>query len=200
VDLCVADFLVATPNVRLGAVPAILFAHNVEHMIWKRLAAIEKRAWKRALLELEWRKMRRCEARACTRASVTIAVSDVDRALLAAMAPAARVVSTPTGVDTSYFAPREAPEEAPPGIVFSGSMDWYPNEDAMLFFIDEILPAIRRAIPGVGVTVVGRNPSERMRTAGRPVSGSRGRWTTCGRGSRAPPSTSCRCASAAGRA
>jgi len=106
VDVCVADFLVAAPNVRLGgAVPVVLFAHNVEHMIWKRLATVEPRVWRRALLEVEWRKMRRCEARACTQAAVTIAVSDVDRALLTTAAPGARVFTVPTGVDTSYFAP-----------------------------------------------------------------------------------------------
>src|SRR5881396_2287126 len=38
VDLCVADFLFAAPNVPRGArVPVVLFAHNVEHLIWRRL-------------------------------------------------------------------------------------------------------------------------------------------------------------------
>jgi glycosyltransferase involved in cell wall biosynthesis len=41
-------------------------------------------------------------------------------------------------------------------------MDWYPNEDAMLYFIDTILPAIRRSVPEVSLSVVGRNPSERL--------------------------------------
>jgi glycosyltransferase involved in cell wall biosynthesis len=165
VDLCVADFLVAMPHVRLDrVVPVVMFAHNVEHMIWKRLAAIETRAWRRALLALEWRKMRRYETRACTRARLTIAVSEVDRTLLAALASTARVVTVPTGVDTAYFAPNGV-REAPARLVFTGSMDWYPNEDAMLFFIHEILPAIRRAVPDVALTVVGRDPSARMRAA-----------------------------------
>jgi len=166
VDVCVADFLVAAPNVRLGgAVPVVLFAHNVEHMIWKRLATVEPRVWRRALLEVEWRKMRRCEARACTQAAVTIAVSDVDRALLTTAAPGARVFTVPTGVDTSYFAPDGVPE-SPARLVFIGSMDWYPNEDAMMFFIGEILPVIRRAVPGVELAVVGRDPSARLRAVG----------------------------------
>src|SRR6266511_402496 len=37
VDVCIADFLHAVPNVPFGgSVPVILFSHNVEHMIWKR--------------------------------------------------------------------------------------------------------------------------------------------------------------------
>ena len=166
VDLCVADFLCAAPNVPLGGeVPAILFAHNVEHMIWKRLAAIEARAWRRALLEVEWRKLRRYERRACARARLVIAVSEVDRARLAADTLGARIRSIPTGVDTSYFTPNGVPE-APARLVFTGSMDWYPNEDAVLFFIDKVLPSIRREVPQVTLTVVGRNPSPRLRAAG----------------------------------
>src|SRR5204863_9272661 len=123
VDLCVADFLLAIPNIRLGGpVPLVFFEHNVEHMIWKRLGEVDTRRWRRALLGREWRKMRRCEARACTRAGVTIAVSEVDRALLAATAPGARVFAVPTGVDISYFAPNGV-SEVPAHLVFTGSMD-----------------------------------------------------------------------------
>ena len=112
-DVCVVDFLSAMINVpRESPVPVVLFAHNVEHMIWKRLCLAERRPWRRLLLELEWRKLRRYEAHACARADLTIAVSEQDRALLSAPAAGARVVSIPTGVDTSYFAPNGAHERA----------------------------------------------------------------------------------------
>jgi len=164
-DLCVADFLSAAVNVPLdGEAPVVLFEHNVEFMIWKRLSQVAPRAWRRALLEVEWRKMRRYEARACARASLTIAVSEEDRGLLAANAPEARVRTVPTGVDTSYFTPNGT-REVPGRIVFTGSMDWYPNEDAILHFMDAILPRIRRAVPEVSCAVVGRNPSHRLRAA-----------------------------------
>ena len=165
VDLCVADFLVAVSNVsgRHGP-PTILFEHNVEYMIWKRLHEMEARPWRRALLALEWRKMRRFEAAACRRARLTVAVSEADRALLAAGAPGADIRAIPTGVDTSYFHPNGTAEK-PATLVFTGSMDWYPNEDAILHFIGAILPEVRRRMPGVSLAVVGRNPSSRLRTA-----------------------------------
>ena len=55
----------------------------------------------------------------------------------------------------------------PHRLVFTGSMDWYPNEDAVLHFIDAILPAIRREVPDVSLTVVGRNPTPRLRAAAK---------------------------------
>ena len=164
-DLCVADFLFAVPNLpRPSPVPVVLFEHNVEHVIWKRLAALERRGWRRLLLELEWRKVRRFEARACARTDLTMAVSEADRDLLARTSPGARVVAIPTGVDTSYFVPDGRPESAA-GLVFTGSMDWFPNEDGMLHFVSEILPLIRREVPGTAFTVVGRDPSPRLREA-----------------------------------
>ena len=166
VDLCVADFLVAMPNLpAVGGVPVVLFEHNVEHMIWKRLYQVEERRWRRALLAVEWRKMRRYEAEACARAGLTVAVSEADRALLAARAAGADIRAIPAGVDTSYFHPNGA-AEAPATLVFTGSMDWYPNEDAILYFLDAILPEVRREVPGVSLAVVGRDPTDRLRAAG----------------------------------
>jgi glycosyltransferase involved in cell wall biosynthesis len=164
-DVCVADFLTAVPNVpRGGARPVVLFEHNVEHLIWRRLAAIETRPWRRALLEVEWRKMRRAEAAACARVSLTLAVSAEDRERLAEMAPGARVAAIPTGVDVEYFHPNGAGER-PASLVFVGSMDWYPNEDGVLHFLEAVLPQVRRQAPGTSLTVVGRNPSARVRAA-----------------------------------
>ena len=165
-DLCVADFLVAMPNLpRAGFSPVLLFEHNVEHMIWKRLHKVETRPSRRMLLAVESRKMQHYEALACARAQLTVAVSEADRATLAANAPTAQIRAIPTGVDTSYFTPNGKPE-APTTLVFTGSMDWYPNEDAIIHFIDAILPTIRREIPGVSLAVVGRNPTDRVRAAG----------------------------------
>ncbi len=139
-DLVIADFLLAVPNVpRTRQVPVVFFAHNVEHQIWRRLAEVERRPLRRLLLELEWRKMRRRERNACLDCELTVAVSDADRDRLAAEAPGARVVSVPTGVDVDYFRPQPR-AEVPDSLVFSGSMDWFPNEDAILHFIDAILP------------------------------------------------------------
>jgi glycosyltransferase involved in cell wall biosynthesis len=163
VDLCVADFLFAAANLPFdGTVPVLLFEHNVEYLIWQRLAALESRPWRKALFEIEWRKLRAREADACRRADLTVAVSDEDRVRLNEIAPEAATASIPTGVDTAYFKP-SGPTPIPGRLVFSGSMDWQPNEDAVIYFTDTILPLVREEIPDASFTVVGRNPSARLR-------------------------------------
>jgi glycosyltransferase involved in cell wall biosynthesis len=161
-DLCVIDFLYAVPNVPPIGVPTVLFNHNVEHMIWERLWKNETRRFRRALLEIECKKMRRAEAAACASSNLTLAVSENDRVVLSAAAPNAKVEAVPTGVDTSYFHPNGTRQSAAQ-LVFTGSMDWYPNEEGVLYFIDAILPLIRREIPEASLTIVGRNPTPRLR-------------------------------------
>ena len=163
VDLVVADFLFAAVNVGMpGDVPVLLFEHNVEYLIWQRLAHLESNPWKRALFEMEWRKVRACEADACRRADLTIAVSDDDKERLAELGAGIRAASIPTGVDTEYFKPCGA-AEVPARLVFSGSMDWHPNDDAVCYFVDTILPRIRAEAPAASFTIVGRNPGARVR-------------------------------------
>jgi glycosyltransferase involved in cell wall biosynthesis len=170
-DVCVVDFLTSVPNVRLGCgVPVVLFEHNVEHAIWKRLHDVESRPWARWPLALEWRKVARSEARACAQASLTLAVSELDRESLRTMAPAARVEAIPTGVDLQYFRSRPGAEQ-PGHLVFTGSMDWYPNEDGILDFLDRAWPTIRGRVPHARLTIVGRNPGPRLHRAAAAAEG-----------------------------
>jgi glycosyltransferase involved in cell wall biosynthesis len=67
-----------------------------------------------------------------------------------------------TGVDTGFFSPGPV-DRASRALVFTGSMDWLPNEDAMLYFCREILPAIRRREPDVTLSIVGRAPTPAVR-------------------------------------
>jgi polysaccharide biosynthesis protein PslH len=161
-DLCIADFLTGLPNTPATSVPVVLFTHNVEHMIWQRLCANESNPLKRLLLAIEWRKMRRYERQACTRADITLTVSETDRQLFRKLAPAGNIHAIPTGVDVDYFKPAPREDEQPLELVFSGSMDWFPNEDAMLWFMESILPLLRKQQPGITVTIVGRNPSAKL--------------------------------------
>jgi glycosyltransferase involved in cell wall biosynthesis len=165
-DVCIADFLAAIPNLPARPqVPVLLFEHNVEHLIWRRLGA-GVAAWQRPLVAVEWRKLRRYEARACRRANVTVAVSEPDRALLGSIAPGAAIRTIPTGVDLDYFGldgGRQREREL--SVAFVGSMDWYPNEDAALHLIDAILPLVRRELPQTTATIIGREPSARLRAA-----------------------------------
>lgn len=162
-DLCVADFLFAVPNVPMeGPTPVVFFSHNVEYMIWRRLGQNDNNFLRKAVLAVEWRKMRRYESRACDKAGLTIAVSEQDRQLLGQDAAIDNIRAIPTGVDLDYFKASGDINQHASGLVFTGSMDWQPNEDAMLYFIQTILPLVRQENPQVTLTIVGRNPRPKV--------------------------------------
>jgi glycosyltransferase involved in cell wall biosynthesis len=87
-------------------------------------------------------------------------VSDEDCRTMQTEYGATDAVAIPTGVDLDYFSP--AADGMEPDIVFVGSMDWLPNQDAVTYFVSQILPRIRRVVPAT-FTVVGRNPPESVR-------------------------------------
>lgn len=158
-DLLVCDFLAPAANVpRVLERPAVLFQHNVEAMIWKRHYEVQTNPLKKAYLYGQWRKMWKFELEMCRRFDAVIAVSAEDREQMKREYGASNVFDVPTGVDAEFFRPSGAVETAPHNIVFTGSMDWLPNEDAIRYFMREIMPLIKQKVSDATLTVVGRNP------------------------------------------
>jgi sugar transferase (PEP-CTERM/EpsH1 system associated) len=178
-DLVVCDFLVPAVNMpRSLPCPAVLFTHNVEAEIWRRHYEQQRDVVSRFLFKQQWQRMLRFEADTISRFDLVLAVSDTDRDTLQRLyarelqAPA---VTVATGVDTQFFAPRGELAVSPRHLVFTGSMDWIPNEDAMTHFCGDILPLIRAHEPEVTVSIVGRGPTPAVQrlaqTAGVEVTG-----------------------------
>ena len=165
-DLVVCDFLFPAVNLpeRLPC-PSVMFTHNVESEIWRRHLETRATRLQRWLYGAQYRRMLRHEGRTLARFDGILAVSDADAKTFERLYPGAirgPVHVVQTGVDTDYFKPcRTAAklQSAAPSLVFTGSMDWLPNEDAVVFFAREILPLIRAEEPEVRVSIVGRAPT-----------------------------------------
>jgi sugar transferase (PEP-CTERM/EpsH1 system associated) len=159
VDLLVCDFLAPAANVSPApGCPVVLFQHNVEAMIWKRHYEVQRNPIKKAYLFMQWLKMRAFEQKMCRQFDTVVAVSEEDREQMRKDYGVESVFEIPTGVDTNFFRPSNHEPRDAHNLVFTGSMDWLPNEDAITYFTEQILPRIKQAVPGVTLTVVGRNP------------------------------------------
>lgn len=160
-DLVVCDFLV--PAVNMPATlpcPSVLFTHNVEAEIWRRHAERAGNPASRLLMRHQWQRMLRFERDTVSRFDLVLAVSDADCGTLQRLygdVLRAPVFPIATGVDTAFFAPQDTPVEK--RLVFTGSMDWLPNEDAMTYFCRDILPLVRAQEPDVTLSIVGRAPT-----------------------------------------
>jgi glycosyltransferase involved in cell wall biosynthesis len=155
-DAKVCDFLF--PSINIPDMNGwILFQHNVETIIWERHAAAGRTPLHRAYFGLQACRMFEWERTVCRQAAHVLTVSQVDEELVRQRFGVQNTSSVPTGVDVEYF-------ERPPNValshdlVFVGSMDWMPNIDGVRWFLDEILPIIRRKRPECRVAIVGRRP------------------------------------------
>lgn len=163
-DVILCDFLVAAGVIPWDCpTPKILFTHNVEAAIWRRHYEVTRNPVWKAISWLEWRKMEAAERRYLRLADRVLAVSETDRAVFASFLDPGKLTVIPTGVDVDYFQPMPG-EEVANSLVFTGSMDWLPNEDGILYFVETILPLIKQQCPDVHLEVVGRSPSRTLQS------------------------------------
>ena len=99
------------------------------------------------------------------KADVTLVVSPVEQEVLRELAPAARVLLLSTIHEPVADV---APWEARRGLVFIGGFQHPPNVDAMLWYAREILPHVRRLLPGVKTYVIGSRVTQAIRDLAAP--------------------------------
>jgi glycosyltransferase involved in cell wall biosynthesis len=158
-DVAVCDFLSASLNFPpFPPIPTVLFQHNVETALWRRMASTEPNVIKRVAYRIEATKMERQERHALSRFHHVIAVSEHDREMMLQMSPQRAITVVPTGVDTQKYSPVPPAQADPPKIVFTGSMDWEPNIDAVRYFCEHVFPRVRSSCPSALFQIVGRNP------------------------------------------
>jgi sugar transferase (PEP-CTERM/EpsH1 system associated) len=161
-DVILCDFLTPAGVIPWDSpIPKVVFTHNVEAMIWKRHYEVAKNPVWKGISWWEWRKMEAAERRYLRLADRVLTVSETDRDAFAPFLPGQTITVIPTGVDVDYFKPMPA-EELPNSLVFTGSMDWLPNEDAIFYFAEAILPLLKPHCPDLILEVVGRNPSRKL--------------------------------------
>jgi len=67
----------------------------------------------------------------------------------------------PNGVDANYFSPTDEPYDADT-ISFIGRMDYYPNQECMTRFCEQVWPLLKARRPGMKLLIVGADPTPAM--------------------------------------
>lgn len=150
-----ARFLTHTPTV-----PILMATHNVESQIWARRADHTGNPFAKVFFRTQEWKMRRFEKQALLRASAATVVTKLDLSTLRNWG-VENVNLVPNGVDLETYCPI-AEEEREDELLFLASLDWYPNVDALDYFVKNILPIVRARRPGAKLRIVGRKPAESL--------------------------------------
>jgi polysaccharide biosynthesis protein PslH len=153
--------------------------HNAEYILQQRAFETDRRypgKWLKAVYSLVQRhKLRRYETTVCRAVDHVVAVSDTDRAALQEIAPGVEMSVVPNGVDSAYFSSLVLPESygVPQSkirhlasLVFTGTLDFRPNVDAVVWFCEQVLPLIKKEIFHIHLYIVGKSPTREVRRLG----------------------------------
>ena len=141
--------------------PSVLSQQNVDSAIWRRLCAETANPFYKFAYWTQQLVFQRYERALSPKFDAVTCTSDIDAAVFQRHCAADTIEIIPNGVDVTHYQP-DFTSEAPAHLIYIGSMDWYPNEDAVAFFADEVLPGIQDKVPDVQFSIVGGNPSARV--------------------------------------
>jgi len=144
--------------------PIVLRQHNYENLIYRRYASVQTNPLKRWTANLHGKRLYKYEVKLLHQVDRVVAISEEDKRLMLADAPGAKFDIIPAGVDTRYFQPSAPELEDPTAITWIGGIDWDPNKDAVLFFLNEIFPKVLAKNPQATFNIIGAS-TEALRPA-----------------------------------
>lgn len=163
-ELVHVDTIFLRPYLASVGAPLALHHHNLEsHLLTRRASSV--RAYARPFFAREAAKVTRAEQLLTPRAAVNVMVSPLDAKRLGDIAPGVRTAVVANGVDLDFFRLPPVREANPRELVFLGGMDWFPNRDAVDWFLTNVWPLFAKRGSGERLTVVGRHPSPALREA-----------------------------------
>ncbi|MBI5281370.1 MAG: TIGR03087 family PEP-CTERM/XrtA system glycosyltransferase [Candidatus Solibacter usitatus] len=158
----VAYTAVMAPYVPEG-VPFVLDMTDVDSEKWLQYA---ERRRPSLPYSTEARRVRAMEVEQARRARLTLLTTKPEEELFRSFAGEVATAAMENGVDLEYFDPAVARVEPSLAgreyLLFAGSMDYYPNVEAVCGFARKVFPALRAAHRGLEFVVVGRKPDARV--------------------------------------
>lgn len=139
----------------------ILDQHNVESLIVKRMVDKTENTLKKLLLNIEYIKLFKFEQSAIKTPNKIIALSDVDRDSFVKMgANPSKIISLPIHIGASNLSYLQNKDNEKINLLFLGSMSWFPNNQGILWFLENVWPLLDKNI--FHLFIVGSKPSQEV--------------------------------------
>jgi polysaccharide biosynthesis protein PslH len=141
----------------------VLRAHNIEHLIWQRVAGSTKNPLKRIYLQHLVRKLKKYECSTVRQFDGIAAITEQDAAFFRSSecrqpetGGPIPIEAIPFGIDPEQF-PEINTEPEFPSIFSIGAMDWIPNMEGICWFLEKVWPEIHRKYPALHYYLAGRH-------------------------------------------
>ncbi len=144
---------------------------NAEYLLQQRAFQVDRKETRRLPVAgyslVQSLKLRHYEQYVGSFADGVIASSEDDEHALRRLFGPVLIGVVPNGVDTEYYRPGRAGLALGQTLLFTGSLDFRPNVDAVTWFAKNLFPDVRFVIPEAQLVIAGRDPvPEVQRLAG----------------------------------
>lgn len=139
--------------------PIVLRNHNVEYKIWEKITKNTKNLFKKWYLKQLVKTLKHFEISALRKADGIISTTTIDADEFLKLAPGKKVIAIPTSFNIEQL-PKDYSLCGNPNIFHLGAMNWYPNEEGVKWFVQDVFHLIKNRIPEINLHLAGRNMPE----------------------------------------
>ncbi len=130
-------------------------AHNIEHEIWQRTADQEKNILKRLYFKILASRLKEFELSYINKYDVILPITSRDANHFEKLGNFKPFHVTPTGVNVNQSPSNTIVETL--SIFHLGGLDWKPNQEGLIWFVNKVLPRVVRKYPDTKFYIGGRN-------------------------------------------
>ena len=146
-DIIHLESLFMTPYLytirRYSKAKVVLRSHNLEHVIWERLANVEKKSAKKVYLKHLSKKLKKYEKYILNEVDGIAAISFDDSSRYEKLNCKIPLITVPFGIDLAKYKMDLNAAVAQIDFFHIGAMNWSPNVEGVNWFLDDILPLIK---------------------------------------------------------
>ncbi|MFT4678358.1 MAG: glycosyltransferase involved in cell wall biosynthesis [Litorivivens sp.] len=159
-DIIHLESLFMTPYIgtcrRYSKAKIVLRSHNLEHIIWEKVAGGTRSLPKRTYLKYLSRKLKEYELSVAGQVDGIASISAEDEAKHISLGCAKPVVNIPFGIDMADYDKSESAQDEMK-VFHLGSMDWTPNLEGILWFLEQVWPKVIAKTPSLTLYLAGRS-------------------------------------------
>jgi glycosyltransferase involved in cell wall biosynthesis len=164
-DVIHLESLFMTPYVntihRHSKAKVIVRSHNLEYMIWERMARATKNLAKQMYLTHLAKQLKKYELNIFPQIDGIAAITPEDADKYKNLGCKLPIVTIPFGIDLQHYN-MDIEKAEHPTLFHLGSMDWMPNKEGVEWFLREVWPSITKQQPNVKLYLAGRNMSQQL--------------------------------------
>lgn len=134
-----------------------LRAHNVESEIWSRIKSVTGNPLKKYYFGVIAERLAEFEIDSLNTYDILVPITERDAATYKGLGNDKPLVVIPTGIPEQNFSSGNASSDEHKKLFFIGALDWIPNQEGLIWFMEKVWKLLLIRIPGIEFHIAGRN-------------------------------------------